>query len=163
MKKIIALFIGISSFAINAQENSMNPVSWSSKSIKISESIYDIVITGEIEKDWHLFSQFTNKSGSLPSVLTFENSKDNYQLIGLAKESKTTTKYNDIFEVDETFFVNNAQFTQRIRLISKELPRIHLNLSYQVCKEVCINKEENFYAFSNKEFFINRVQYGSGG
>jgi thiol:disulfide interchange protein DsbD len=144
MKKFIALFIGIISFAINAQENIINPVSWSSKSTKISQSTYDVVIIGQIQKNWHVFSQFTDEGGSLPSVLTFENSQDNYHLIGTTKESETITKYNDVFEVKETFFVDKVQFTQRIQVISEKLPQIQLNLNYQACKEVCVNKEENF-------------------
>ena len=67
---------------------------------KISELEYDVILSGTINKGWHVYSQFTNEDGSLPSAITFENSKDNYVLIGTAKESETIKAFNDVFKVD---------------------------------------------------------------
>ena len=137
----LVLYVGISA---NAQQGIIEPVKWDSKVEKVSETEYDIILTGEIDEEWHVFSQFTSEDGSLPSVLTFENAKDNYELIGAAKESETIIAYNDVFEVEETYFLDKVQFTQRIKLLSENLKKIIVNLDYQVCKEVCINKEKNF-------------------
>lgn len=144
MKKSILILIACISFALNVQQETIEPVTWQSRAEKISDTEYNIILSGNIEKEWHLFSQFTSDKGSLPSVLTFENSKDNYELLGVATESETVTAYNDIFKVNETFFLNKVQFTQRIKLLSKNIQQIHVNLEYQVCKEVCINKNKNF-------------------
>jgi thiol:disulfide interchange protein len=137
----LALCVGISA---NAQQGILEPVKWDSKVEKVSETEYDVILTGEIDEEWHVFSQFTSEDGSLPSVLTFENAKDNYELIGAAKESETIIAFNDVFEVEETYFLDKVQFTQRIKLLSENLKQITVNLDYQVCKEVCINKEKNF-------------------
>lgn len=144
MKKIVVLFVLFASLLANAQQGIIEPVSWGSKVQKISDTEYDIILTGSIDKEWHVFSQFTNEDGSLPSVLTFQNSEGNFELVGTAKESETVKAYNDIFEVEETYFLNKAQFTQRIRLLSENIKQVNVHLEYQVCKEVCINKEENF-------------------
>lgn len=137
----LVLCVGISAIA---QQGIIEPVKWDSKVEKVSETEYDIILTGEIDEEWHVFSQFTSEDGSLPSVLTFENAKDNYELIGAAKEGETIIAYNDVFEVEETYFLDKVQFTQRIKLLSENLKQITVNLDYQVCKEVCINKEKNF-------------------
>lgn len=137
----LALCVGISA---NAQQGIIEPVKWDSKVEKVSETEYDIILTGEIDDEWHVFSQFTSEDGSLPSVLTFENAKDNYELIGSAKESETKIAFNDVFEVEETYFLDKVQFTQRIKLLSENVKQITVKLDYQVCKEVCINKEKQF-------------------
>jgi len=144
MKRIFLLLIVCISFLANAQQGIIEPVTWDSKVEKISDTEYDIILTGAIDEEWHVFSQFTSEDGSLPSVLTFENTKDNYELVGKAKESESVKVYSDIFEVEETYFLDNVQFTQRIKLLSKDVKQITVTLDYQVCKEVCINKEENF-------------------
>jgi thiol:disulfide interchange protein DsbD len=144
MKKIILLLIVFIDFSISAQQGIIEPITWDSKIEKISETEYDIILIGAIDKEWHVFSQFTSEDGSLPSVLTFQNMKHNYELIGAAKESKTVKAYNDVFEVDETYFLDKVQFTQRINLHSDAVKQINVNLEYQVCKEICINKEKNF-------------------
>jgi thiol:disulfide interchange protein len=144
MKKFIFLFILFLSGISNAQEAIINPVKWNSEIIKISDTEFDILLNGTIEKEWHVFSQFTHEDGSLPSVLTFENYQSNYELLGAAKEGETIKKYNDVFEVEETYFINKAAFTQRIKLLNKDVKQITIKLNYQVCKDVCINKEEFF-------------------
>ena len=65
-------------------------------------------------------------------------------MIGKAKESKTKTAYNDIFEVNETFFEKNAQLTQEIKLTNPKLSKVEVSFDFQVCKEACINLEKNF-------------------
>lgn len=146
MKRIFTLLIAliVVSFSLSAQQGIIEPVKWNSKAEKVSDTEYDIVLTGVIDKEWHVFSQFTSEDGSLPSVLTFENTNDNYELVGKAKESETVKAYNDIFEVEETYFLDKVQFTQRIKLLSENVKQITVNLDYQVCKEVCINKEKQF-------------------
>ena len=144
MKKIVIILITFISLTLNAQEGIIKLVKWDSKVEKVSDTEYDVIITGTIDNEWHVFSQFTNEAGSLPSVLTFKNLDGNYELIGAAKESKTISTYNDVFEVNETYFLNKAEFTQRIKTLNKDVKQIYVNLDYQVCKEVCINKKEYF-------------------
>jgi thiol:disulfide interchange protein DsbD len=129
---------------MNAQQGIIEPVSWESKVEKISETEYNIVLKGFIDKGWHVFSQFTSDEGSLPSVLTFENLKGSFELIGDAKESETKKVFSDIFKIEETYFLNEVQFTQRIKLLSEDVNQINVHLEYQVCKDVCINKEKFF-------------------
>ncbi len=51
-----------------------------------------------------MYFQFTPEGGPLPLEVIFKNQKGNFNLIGKAQESKTRTAYNDVFEVNETFF-----------------------------------------------------------
>ena len=144
MEKIIVMFTLFIGWIGQAQQGIIEPVKWDSKIEKVSDTEYDIILIGTIDKEWHVFSQFTDEDGSLPSVLTFENSGRDYELLGEAKESETAKAYNDVFEVEESYFLNKVQFTQRIKLLSETVKQINVHLEYQVCKEVCINKEENF-------------------
>ena len=126
------------------QSQTISPVQWESKVTEISSTEYDIIINGTIEDGWHLFSQFTHEDGSLPSELTFEKVGTDYELVGTTKESKTVKVYNDIFEVEETYFLDKVAFVQRIRLLKQDVSRLKIILNYQTCREVCINKEEQF-------------------
>ncbi len=120
------------------------PVKWGTTVNKISATEYEIHINGEIDEGWHLFSQFTDENGSLPAEIQFSNTGNDYELLGPVIESETYTAYNDVFEVEETFFKNFAGFTQRVKLLNNRLEQFKVSLFYQVCNEVCINKEEHF-------------------
>ena len=106
MRKIIFLLVAFLAFA---QGNSqiLDPVKWTTKIEKKSESNYILTFEGVIENEWHMYSQFTPDGGPLPLEIIFKNQKGNFNLVGKAKEGKTTTAYNDVFEVNETFFVKN--------------------------------------------------------
>ena len=121
-----------------------NPVVWSHEVTKISETEYELIFKGSIFEGWHVYSQHTADGGSLPSEFTFEKAGIDYELIGETLESETITEYSDIFEVDETFFKKKAIFTQHIKLLNPDIDVINVNLFYQVCKEVCIPKDEVF-------------------
>jgi thiol:disulfide interchange protein DsbD len=143
MKKIIVTLFAFLAFGIgNAQI--LDPVKWTTKIEKKSDTNYILIFNGVIENEWHMYSQFTPDGGPLPLEITFKNQKGNFNLIGKAKEGKTTTAYNDVFEVNETFFVKNAQIQQEITLTNPNVKTIEVEFNYQVCKESCINIEKKF-------------------
>ena len=143
MRKHIFLLLVFLAFATgNAQI--LDPVKWTTQIEKKSETNYILTFNGIIEADWHMYSQFTPEGGPLPLEVLFKNQKGNFDLIGKAKESKTRTAYNDIFEVNETFFEKNVQIKQEIRVLNPKNSKIEAVLNYQVCKEVCINQEKKF-------------------
>lgn len=122
----------------------LDPVKWTTKIEQKSATNFIITFNATIENEWHVYSQFTPDGGPLPLEVNFKNQKGNYTLVGKAKESKTRTDYNNIFEVNETFFEKKAQITQEISLVNKGVKTIEVELNFQACKEVCINLEKKF-------------------
>jgi len=145
MRKIIVFIVLIfSSIALFSQDDD-NPVSWSQELNKISDTEYELIIRGKIFEGWHVYSQFTSDGGSLPSEFTYKKAGVGYELLGNTLESPTETEFSEIFEVDETFFKKEAVFTQKIKLLDSTVRQIDVNLFYQVCKEVCITVDKDFY------------------
>ncbi len=140
MKKLILLFIALFSFAAFAQQN---PVKFNTSVTKISNTEYDLIINFELEDEWHLYSQHSDPNGSQAAKLTFKDAGKKYELVGEAKEGDTHKAFNDIFEVEETFFTEDGQITQRIKLLDPKTKQIDLDFFYQVCKESCISHTEN--------------------
>jgi thiol:disulfide interchange protein len=143
MRKILFILLAFLAFA-NASAQILDPVKWTTKIEKKSDTNYLLIFNGKIDADWHMYSQFTPDGGPLPLEVIFNNAKGNFDLVGKAKESKTETKFNDVFEVNETFFKNKVQISQEIKLTNSKTSKIEAVLNYQVCKEVCINQEKKF-------------------
>lgn len=142
MKKIFVLLLFFA-FA-NANSQIKKPVKWTNKTEKISETECNLIIKGTIEKDWHVYSQFTPDGGALPMVLKFDNPKNDYKLIGIAKESPYKKHFNEVFEVEEYYFDNSVTVTQKVKIINPKITKINLNLDYQTCKDACINDNKDF-------------------
>jgi thiol:disulfide interchange protein DsbD len=122
----------------------LDPVKWKSKTEKISETEFNLILEGKIDVGWHLYSQFTPDGGPIPLELKFVESTVNYELVGKTKESKTKKEFNTIFEVDEIFFENKVVLTQKVKVLNSKVTSIKVVIDYQTCKEVCINQNKKF-------------------
>jgi len=143
MKKILFILFAFLAFA-KGNSQVLDPVKWTTAIEKKSETNYVLTFTAVIEKDWHMYSQFTPDGGPLPLEVIFKDQKGNYDLVGKAQESKTTTAFNDVFGVNEIFFHDKAQIQQEIILTNPNTTSIKAELNYQACKEVCINLVKKF-------------------
>lgn len=124
--------------------NSEEPLEWNHFTEKLSDSTYLLVMEAEILPGWHLYSQFSDPNGGMPAEFEFEKAGVSIRLDGGVEESKTNSAYNDIFEVDETFFEHKARFTQKITVIDTSLTQIRAFIYYQICAQVCIPGEQEF-------------------
>src|SRR5680860_441496 len=144
MKQItILILLLLSGLSVFSQDDE-NPVKFSTELRKISDMEYELIMKADIHEGWHVYSQKTADGGSLPSEFTYEKAGEDYELIGETTESETIVEYSDVFEVDETFFKENAIFTQKIKLLKPDVNQVDVNLFYQVCKEVCIPADHDF-------------------
>ncbi|WP_306013010.1 MULTISPECIES: protein-disulfide reductase DsbD [unclassified Allomuricauda] len=144
--RLLVLFFGLLFIGTGAAlaQTDENPAVWSHEVRQLSDTEYELVFKGKIMEGWHVYSQHTAEGGALPSEFTFEKVGEDYELVGVTEESETITEYSDIFEVDETFFKEEAIFTQKIKLLDPEVNQISVNLFYQICKEVCLPVDEFF-------------------
>ena len=139
----LIFIFSLSACFLQAQSDD-DPVLWSQEVRDLGNEEYELILQGQIYEGWHVYSQFTDENGSLPSEFTYSGSGVDYELIGITSESETETAYSEIFEVDETFFKKEAIFSQKIRRLDPQINRVSVELFYQVCKEVCIPVEEVF-------------------
>ena len=146
MKKLLFSIFTFLAFA-NGFTQIVNPVKWTSKVEKLSETEFNLVMEAKIDDEWHVYSQFTPENGPIPAEFKFKDAKGNFELIGKVKESPYKKQYNDVFEVDEYYFEKKATFTQKIKVVNPKLTSIKASIDYQVCKEVCIN-QDNMFTFS---------------
>jgi thiol:disulfide interchange protein DsbD len=145
MRKMLLFIFVISGFYTAYGQFDETPVTWTQEVKQLPDGEFELILSAVIEDGWHVYSQHTPEGGPLPTELTFPEAGTQIELLGPAIESETETAYNDIFEVDETYFKGNAEFRQRIRRKDPALKQVSLELFYQVCKEVCIPVEETFY------------------
>ncbi len=143
MNRLIATLVLLLAFA-NTNAQIVKPVKWSSKTVKISDAEFDLVMNGKIDSEWHVYSQYTPANGPLPAEFKFENAKGNYELVGKVKESPYKKQFNDIFGVDEYYFEKQVTFTQRIKILNPKLTVVKAKIDYQVCKDACINDNNDF-------------------
>ena len=158
MKKLgilFLLFFTLNSFA----QTESNPAVFSTSVEKISEDTYDLIFTVKILDQWHLYSQYNPEDASLPLEISAAKNETGFELVGKAVESKTYNEYSNVWEKEEIFFKEKAIITQRIQLNNTYITSITLTFFAQVCKEVCIQIEEDFtFSLDGKAIVTKEVE-----
>lgn len=119
-------------FSAQSQENT---ITWETSVIKNSDTEYTLVFKGILKDGWHLYSQNLPEDGPLPTTFTFENNNESFELVGTTTESETHTVYEEIFEMETSYFEKEAIFNQKIKLLNPDTESIVVVASYQTCDD----------------------------
>lgn len=135
------LFIFIFCQVISAQD----PIKFYTEVNKLSDDNFQLIINGEIEENWRLYSIYIEEGGAIPTEITLNSTNANdYELTGNVIESPTITKFDPIFGLDQTYFVKKNSFIQNIKINNKNLKKIFGKIAYQACDDsVCIFRESD--------------------
>lgn len=138
MKAWILFLFGI----LYLQAQFEEPVIWESSLEQLSEERFLLKFEAKIKPKWHLYSQFSNPEGAIPTEFVFDD-LNGYQLIGTVEEGESITEFDKVFEMDLTYFNNKASFQQEIQITSSDLTQIKVEINYQACDdELCIFRSE---------------------
>ena len=140
MKSCLFFLFGILTLQAQFEE----PVVWKSKVEQLAEDRYQLIFEAGIAPNWHLYSQFSDPEGAIPTEFVFDQT-DSFKLVGNVIESESVVDYDQVFEMDLTYFNNSAVFQQQIQVLDDRLTQIKVEINYQACDdELCIFRTESF-------------------
>jgi thiol:disulfide interchange protein DsbD len=140
MKSCLLFLFGILTLQAQFEE----PVVWKSKVEQLAEDRYQLIFEAGIAPNWHLYSQFSDPEGAIPTEFVFDQT-DSFKLVGNVKESESVVDYDQVFEMDLTYFNDSAVFQQQIQVLDDRLTQIKVEINYQACDdELCIFRTESF-------------------
>ncbi len=152
MKKILSLFL-FSIISILGYSQLLNPVKWNYSIENNGSEKATLVISANIDKGWHLYSQFIGDGGPVPTSFRFEKSSA-YELIGKVKEvPKAKVVQDEIFGMEVAWFEKKATFKQEIKINSKSDFKLKGTLEFIVCDDKqCLPPEEVEFSFDVKGY-----------
>ena len=140
MKKWLCLFLWSTILSAQIDE----PVEWQTKVEKIKQNIFVLTFEADIANKWHLYSQFSDPDGALPTEFIFTKN-ETFKILGPVEESQPVIAFDEVFEMDLTYFNDRALFTQKIELLDPNLNLIEVELNYQACDDaLCIFRSKKF-------------------
>ena len=141
---------------------SQDPITFETKVKKISENTFELVTTANIQNKWRLYSQNLLSGGAIPTEFIFDNKSQSIKLIGDVSESQSITKFDPIFQIEQSYFENQSTFTQLIET-NKIIDNIPAVISYQACDDVvCIFREANLiFNFDGSTLAIDNIDLTS--
>jgi len=148
MKKIFILFFTLLSVITSAQI--FNPVTWDFSQKQISDHEIELQFKATIDDGWHLYSQFIEEDGPVPTEFTF-TTEGGYSLVGIPKEGVPIEEFDPNFDMILKYFGHEAIFTQIVQISSAEDFSLDGNVYFMVCDEAqCLPPEEVEFSFEIK-------------
>ena len=135
MYKYIIAFIILSFLTIthsNAQV--IEPVTWETSVKKISDTEFDLISTATIDEGWHLYSQNVPEDGPIPTTFNYTTT-DEFSLVEITTEEEGHVVDDPVFLMKIKFFEDKATFTQRIKVLNKELSLVKGEVEFMACDD----------------------------
>jgi thiol:disulfide interchange protein len=148
-KKVVLSFL-LLCCVLGMSAEIQKPVTWSFSSKQISDTEFNLVLTANVDNNWHLYSQFIGEGGPVPTSFKFKPSPD-YVLVGKASESPKPHKiFEKVFGMEVAFFEKKATFTQKVKL-KVPATKITGSLEFMVCDDSqCLPPEDIDFSFDVK-------------
>lgn len=149
--RVVFLLIAALWLTIPALAQIEDPVSWAFSSEPGAKSDeVKVIFKATIDGHWHLYSQFIEEGGPIPTSFTFEGS-DDFELVGEVKEeSKIIEGFDPTFEMNIGWFEHEAVFSQIVKL-KKPNATVSGYLTYMVCNDKqCLPPTDEEFAIEVK-------------
>ena len=130
-------------WTLSIQSQSQEQVVWTTALEKVDDT-YLLKFEAKIQSKWHLIHN-TFLIMVLYLLSIFKGAEGQFDLVGNTKEGKSKTAYDPIFEMELSWFDDEALFEQKIKLLNPDLVSIEGEINYQACDDkLCIFRNEAF-------------------
>ena len=158
MKKILVILLCFTTI-LSGYSQIYNPIEWTAKVEKVSETKYKLISTAKIKGDWHLYSQEVPKGGPIPTTFTYDDDGGKIKIIGNTKEPKGEIKFTKLFSeegMNIKSFSHKAEFIQEIEIIDSNIKEIITFIEYISCTdEQCLPPKEVELIFNLSSINLN--------
>lgn len=148
MHYLPVILLWIISLTQNSLFSQQEKVNWKTPLVSETNQDLQIQIDAQISPGWIVYAMDQSESGPIPLEIEFDN-QSRVTLNGEIFSEDIREKYDDIFEQQVSYFKN--KFTLRVPVVvtSPASKVIDFTVYYQVCSDVCMNKEKRFQIDSN--------------
>ena len=124
----------------------LSPVKWTFDQKRISEKELELSFHATIAQGWHLYGTDLPDGGPVSTNFKFKPDTLNFKLGGsLVSNTKPIKKFDKIFNLDLSYYAEEAHFTQKIILLNNNPIAITGSVEFQSCNdETCTMDEVDF-------------------
>ena len=131
---------------------SVTPVKWAYKTVKVNDSVAELQFTANIEPNWHLYAQKPGQGQiELPLVFNFTKSPK-YERMGKVVEPTPQSDYDDLMDAHSNFYTRQVTFKQKVKVKDDQPFTVQGKLEGQACIEGRCTPIEEKFSFDIKDF-----------
>lgn len=147
--------------SLSATSQIFNPIKWTTKVEKVTDSKFKLITIATIENGWSLYSQQVPKGGPIPTTFTYDDVGGKITIVGNTKEPKGKIKFTKLFSeagMNIKSFAHKAIFEQEITLVDASIQKVDAFVEFIACtEEQCLPPKEIELTFAlNKASIKNK-------
>lgn len=131
--------------SLGARAQNDSPVEWNFAAKAVDADTYEVHLTANMEHPWHIYSQYMEDGGPVPTEITFEPNPV-IALIGETKEDGVPIeKYEDVFMVNTRYYEGTVHFIQTVKVNANTETPVTLEgtVLFMACsEEQCLTPQE---------------------
>ena len=129
---VLAVVATVLSFSAFAQFE--NPVSWSVKADKVEGNVYEIVLTGEITGEWHIYDLGPYNGGPIATTVTVAG--EGVKVVGEPYiKTDVHRAYDEMFGMEIGTCDSGVQIAQKVEVTSADAVAAKVTVEWQTCSE----------------------------
>lgn len=134
---------------LDSESQIFDPASWTYETKDLGNNEYDLIFKVKIEENWHIYSQYLQGDGPVPTEFLFDENAAGYELLGKVSESENIhNAYDPNFDMELSYFEDEATFKQKVKL-TEAGASIKGELVYMTCDDSkCLPPEYVPFEFS---------------
>ncbi len=146
---VAALVMGVAMYA-----QIENPVSWSAKAVNVKDNVYEIVLTGNIEGEWHIYDLGPYTDGPIATTLTI--SGEGVKVLGETYlKTESHKAYDEAFGMEIGTCDTGVEIAQQVEVLSADATKAIVVVEWQTCSTgSCLPPTE--------EEFVVKLPAGTG-
>lgn len=126
------------------------PVHFSVKQQKLSDTEFEVVFTSSVEPGWHVYGSDIKDGGPTRAELTLEHQRGVRPLGGLRATGKVQRMMDPMFDMEVSYMEGNASFAQKFA-ITEPSYEVSGYLTYGACNEMnCLPPMDVEFSFEGK-------------
>jgi len=143
-RKIKRLFlIAVLLLPVTVFAQVLEPVKWTFEKKKVDEKHYELFFKASIEEHWHLYDLWLPEGNiSLPTVFTFNTSKDVQLVDSIIRHSDVLEEMDELAGVMTRYYAKEAAFSQIVK-VNNPSDTVSVSIEFMVCDdEQCLPPTE---------------------
>ncbi|MGA0817830.1 MAG: thioredoxin family protein, partial [Schleiferiaceae bacterium] len=110
------------------------PVSWTTSVRNLDGGYVELVATAKIDAGWHVYSQFIEDGGPIPTTFTLPASKE-LKIEGPVREPKAIKEFDKNFGMELAYFAKKADFVIKAKRVHHDALTYSAEVEFMVCDD----------------------------
>ena len=137
-------------FSLNIFAQIQDPAKWSFEQKNTSATTADIIIKAKIESGWHLYGMNIPPDGPVATSISIDKIENAKKVGGIISKSKLIKSHDPNFDMDLTWYLNEAVFVQKISFTDAKSVYVKGKVKYMLCND------ESCLAPTEREFSLGK-------